>query len=125
MFLPMPDLTDTDAFACLGVRRPTVILHNHDVFAVGFTRPDVARDAVEAAALDLWIPMPTRADAGRFRLVWFAYTHPLRQGDPAMRRAAPGEDGAFPVMIWREADIDDAWVTEQDRVAARRTAVAA
>ncbi|MBB5852500.1 hypothetical protein ACFQ05_04365 [Amycolatopsis umgeniensis] len=125
MFLPTPDLSETDAYACLGVRRPTVILHERHVFAVGFTRPDVARDAVEAAALDLWIPVPSRADATRFRLAWFAYTHAWHEDDPVMRRAAPGEDGAFPVMIWRAADIDDAWAAEQDRVAARRTAVAA
>ncbi|WP_410580267.1 hypothetical protein [Amycolatopsis sp. lyj-108] len=108
MFLPMSDLSESDAFACLGVRRPTVILHNRDVFAVGFTRPDVARDAVDAAVLDLWLPVPTRDDASVFRLAWFAYTHPLRQGDPAMRRAVPGEDGAFPVMVWRAVDVDTA-----------------
>ncbi|MFE5565395.1 hypothetical protein ACFQ68_10425 [Amycolatopsis japonica] len=115
MFLPMPDLSESDAFACLGVRRPTVILHNHNVFAVGFTRPDAARDAVDAAVLDLWLPVPTRDDATRFRLAWFAYTHPLRQGDPAMRRAVPGEDGAFPVIVWRAVDVDTArarWAAE-------------
>ncbi|MEU9686140.1 hypothetical protein [Amycolatopsis japonica] len=116
MFLPpMSDLSESDAFACLGVRHPTVILHGRDVFAVGFTRPDAARDAVDAAVLDLWLPVPTRDDATRFRLAWFAYTHPLRQGDPAMRRAAPGEDGAFPVIVWRAADVDTArarWAAE-------------
>ncbi|MGW4829765.1 hypothetical protein ACWEOG_19435 [Amycolatopsis japonica] len=109
MFLPMPDLSDTDAYACLGVRHPAV-LHTGDgsVFAVGFTRPDIARDAIGAAALDIGVPLPTRTDAGAFRLAWFTYTHPRRQTDPAMRRAAPGEDGAFPVIVWRAVDIDTA-----------------
>ncbi|RSN32233.1 hypothetical protein DL990_20170 [Amycolatopsis sp. WAC 01416] len=109
MFLPMPDLVTTDAYACFGVRHPTVlVLDDGSVFAVGFTRPDIARDAIGAAALDIGVPLPTRDDAGVFRLAWFAYTHALRHGDPIMRRAAPGEDGAFPVIVWRAVDIDTA-----------------
>ncbi|WP_340687793.1 hypothetical protein LCL61_17485 [Amycolatopsis coloradensis] len=109
MFLPMPDLSATDAFACLGIRHPTVlVLDDGSVFAVGFTRPDVARDAIADIALDIGVPLPTRDDAALFRLVWFAYTHAWREDDPVMRRAAPGEDGAFPVIVWRAVDIDTA-----------------
>ncbi|MFD6073269.1 hypothetical protein, partial [Amycolatopsis lurida] len=108
MFLPMPDLSITDAYACLGVRHPTVLVLDGSVFAVGFTRPDVARDAIGAAALDIGVPLPTRDDAALFRLVWFAYTHAWREDDPVMRPAAPGEDGAFPVIVWRAVDIDTA-----------------
>ncbi|MFD5245677.1 hypothetical protein ACFWIW_14085 [Amycolatopsis sp. NPDC058340] len=109
MFLPMPpDLADTDAYACLGVRHPAALVLDGSVFAVGFTRPDAARDAIGAAALDLGVPPPTRDDSAQFRLAWFAYTHALRSGDPVMRRAVPGEDGAFPVIVWRAVDIDTA-----------------
>jgi hypothetical protein len=48
--------------------------------------------------------VPDRTAASAFRLRWFAYTHPNRPGDPVTRPAAPGEDGAFPVVIWRAAD---------------------
>lgn len=109
MFLPMPDLSTTDAYACLRVRYPTVIVDEAgSLLAVGYTRPDVARDAIADIALDMSVPPPTRTDATRFRLAWFTYTHPWSQEDSCMRRAAPGEDGAFPVMIWRAVDIDDA-----------------
>ncbi|WP_037321471.1 hypothetical protein [Amycolatopsis orientalis] len=125
MFLPMPDLAVTDAYACLGVRHPSVLVHaDGSVFAVGFTRPHVARDAIGAAALDIGVPLPTRDDAGVFRLAWFAYTHALRHGDPIMRRAAPGEDGAFPVMVWRAVDIATARAVQAAEIAALSSGLA-
>lgn len=125
MFLPMPDLSTTDAFACLGVRHPAV-LHTDDghVFAVGFTRPDIARDAIGAAVLDLGVPLPTRADTTLFRLAWFAYLRPWFEHDPVMRRAAPGEPGAFPVIVWRAVDIDTARAVQTAGLAALATTLA-
>lgn len=103
MFLAPPDLSGTDAYACLGVRGPAVLTApDGAVLAVGATRPAAALDLIRAAAPGGLVP--TRADAQAFRLRWFAYTHPARPGDPATRPAAPTEDGAFPVVIWRAAD---------------------
>ena len=103
MFLPTPDLSGTDAYACLGVHGPAVLTApDGTVLAVGATRPAVALDLIRAAAPGGLVP--DRADAAVFRLRWFAYTHPARSGDPVMRPACPGEDGAFPVVIWRAAD---------------------
>ncbi|WP_439383251.1 hypothetical protein [Amycolatopsis lexingtonensis] len=48
--------------------------------------------------------VPTRPNAAALRLRWFAYTYPARSGDPVIRPAGPGEDGAFPAVIWRTAD---------------------
>ncbi len=124
MFLPMPDLSATDAYACFGVRHPTVLHADGHVFAVGFTRPDIARDAISTAGLDLAVPLPTRDDAAVFRLVWFAYTHPRHQEDPVTRRAAPGEDGAFPVIVWCAADVDTARAVREAEVAALASTLA-
>jgi hypothetical protein len=59
---------------------------------------------IRAAAPGLGLLVPDWADAQTFRLRWFAYTHQTRPGDPIIRSACPGEDGAFPVVIWRAAD---------------------
>ncbi|SEB48758.1 hypothetical protein SAMN04489727_2129 [Amycolatopsis tolypomycina] len=102
MFLPPPDLSGTDAYACLGVRAPAVLTApDGAVLAVGVTRPAAALGLIRAAAPGGLVP--DRADAAVFRLRWFAYTHPGRDGAPT-RLAAPGEDGAFPVVIWRAVD---------------------
>ncbi|MET8847989.1 hypothetical protein [Amycolatopsis sp. NPDC004625] len=103
MFLPAPDLSCSDAYACFGVRAPAVrVAPDGAVLAVGLTRPAAALDLIRMAAPSGLVP--TRTDATAFRLRWFAYTHPVRSGDPATRPACPGEDGAFPVVIWRAAD---------------------
>jgi hypothetical protein len=103
MFLAPPDLSTTDAYACYGVHAPAVLTAaDGAVLAVGATRPAAALDLIRAAAPGGLVP--TRADAALFRLRWFAYTHPARPGDPVTRPAAPGEDGAFPVVIWRAVD---------------------
>lgn len=128
MFLPMPDLSATDADACLGVRFPAVLVdHAGDVVAVGFTRPDIARDAITEAAYDIGAPLPSREDAARFRLAWYVHADPWVAPNTARRRAMPGEDGAFPVVIWRAADIADAHAAGLARVTAHlsRMAVAA
>ncbi|WP_239154384.1 hypothetical protein [Amycolatopsis sp. FDAARGOS 1241] len=102
MFLPAPDLSTTDAYACLRVHTPTVLTDaTGAIFAVGVTRPAAAADMIRAAAPALDLPAPDRVDAQTSRLRWFAYTHPARPGDAFLRAAAPGEDGAFPVVIWR------------------------
>lgn len=104
MFLPAPDLSATDAYACLRVHTPTVLTDPAGaIFAVGVTRPAEAAAMIRAAATGRELPVPDRADAQTFRLRWFAYTHPGRDGAPT-RPAAPGEDGAFPVVIWRPVD---------------------
>ncbi|MEV6876930.1 hypothetical protein [Amycolatopsis sp. NPDC051128] len=121
MFLPAPDLSITDVYACLRVHTPTVLTDpTGAIFAVGVTRPAVAASMIRAAAPGLELPVPDRADAQTFRLRWFAYTHPGQPGDPVLRPAAPGEDGAFPVVIWRAADQARARAT---RDAARALAV--
>lgn len=103
-FLPAPDLAATDLYACLRVHAPTVLVDDVGaVLCVGVTRPAVAAAMIRAAALADDLPVPDRVDAQAFRLRWFAYTHPGRDGAPA-RMAAPGEDGAFPVLIWRPVD---------------------
>ncbi|KDN23211.1 hypothetical protein [Amycolatopsis rifamycinica] len=105
MFLPAPDLSDTDAYACLRVHHPTVLTDpTGAIFAVGVTRPAQAAEMIRAAAPGRDLPAPDRADAQTFRLRWFAYTHPARPGDPLIRPATPTEDGTFPVVIWRAAD---------------------
>ncbi len=105
MFLPAPDLSVTDVYACLRVHAPTVLTDPAGaIFAVGITRPAAAARMIRAAAPGLDLPFPDRADAQAFRLRWFAYTHPVHPGDPVIRLACPGEDGAFPVVIWRAAD---------------------
>ena len=124
MFLAPPDLSTTDAFACYGVRAPAVLTApDGAVLAVGVTRPVAALDLIRAA-----VPgglVPTRADAAVFRLRWFAYTHPARPGDAVTRLAAPGEDGAFPVVIWRAVDQAAARVATGTRAAVTAMAVAA
>ncbi|WP_103338754.1 hypothetical protein [Amycolatopsis sp. CA-126428] len=103
MFLSPPDLSGTDAYACLGVHAPAVLTApDGAVLAVGVTRPAAALELIRAAAPGGLVP--ARADAAAFRLRWFAYTHPAASGHPATRPACPGEDGAFPVVIWRAAD---------------------
>ncbi|MEV5718485.1 hypothetical protein AB0L41_31750 [Amycolatopsis mediterranei] len=103
-FLPAPDPAATDMYACLRVHAPTVLTDpTGAIFAVGVTRPARAAAMIRAAAPGLELPVPDRADAQTFRLRWFAYTHPGRDGAPT-RLAAPGEDGAFPVVIWRAVD---------------------
>ncbi|ADJ47896.1 hypothetical protein AMES_6071 [Amycolatopsis mediterranei S699] len=104
-FLPAPDPAATDMYACLRVHTPTVLTDpSGAIVAVGVTRPAVAAAMIRAAAPGLQLPAPDRADAQTFRLRWFAYTHPGKPGDPVLRPAGPGEDGAFPVVIWRAAD---------------------
>ncbi len=103
MFLPAPDLSGTDAYACFGVSAPAVVTTaDGTVLAVGATRPTAALELIRAATPGGLIP--TRTDAAAFRLRWFVYTHPTRSGDPVIRLAAPGEDGAFPAVIWHAAD---------------------
>ena len=105
MFLPAPDLSATDAYACLRVHAPTVLTDpDGAIFAVGATRPTDAAAMIRAAAPGRDLPVPDRTDAQTFRLRWFAYTHPAHPGDPVIRPASPGEDGAFPVVIWRATD---------------------
>ncbi|QRP47425.1 hypothetical protein [Amycolatopsis sp. FDAARGOS 1241] len=105
MFLPAPDLSATDVFACLRVHAPAVLTDpTGAILAVGVTRPVAAVNMIRAAGPALDLPTPDRADAQTFRLRWFAYTHPARPGDAFLRAAGPGEDGAFPVVIWRAAD---------------------
>ncbi|MFI5584575.1 hypothetical protein ACIA5G_06055 [Amycolatopsis sp. NPDC051758] len=124
MFLSPPDLSATDAYACLGVRAPAVLTApDGAVFAVGITRPAVALDMIRAATPDGLAP--TRDDAAAFRLRWFAYTHPNSPGDPVTRPAAPGEDGAFPVVIWRAVDQATARATRGTVAALAPMAVAA
>lgn len=105
MFLPAPDLSGTDMYACLHVHTPTVFTDDVDggIFAVGVTRPAVAAQMIRAAAVTEDLPVPDRTDAQAFRLRWFACTRPGRDDAPT-RLAAPGEDGAFPVVIWRAVD---------------------
>ncbi|MEV6913838.1 hypothetical protein AB0M83_02565 [Amycolatopsis sp. NPDC051106] len=103
MFLPPPDLSSTDAYACFGLHAPAVLTAaDGAVLAVGATRPAAALDLIRAAAPGGLVP--DRADAAMFRLRWFAYTHPAAPGDPVTRPACPTEDGAFPVLIWRAVD---------------------
>lgn len=104
MFLAPPDLSATDAYACFGVHAPAVLTDPAGaILAVGVTRPAEAARMIRAAAPGGDLPVPDRTDAQTFRLRWFAYTHPGRDGAPT-RLAAPGEDGAFPVVIWRPVD---------------------
>jgi hypothetical protein len=113
MFLAPPVLSTTDAYACFGVQAPAVLTApDGAVLAVGAARP--------VAALEL-----IRADAAEFRLRWFAYTHPAHPGDPVTRPAAPGEDGAFPVMVWRAVDQAAARFATGTRTAVTAMAVAA
>jgi hypothetical protein len=124
MFLAPPDLSTTDAFACYGVRAPAVLTaRDGAVLAVGVTRPAAALEMIRAAAPGGLVP--DRADAAAFRLRWFAYTHPARPGDPVTRPAAPGEDGAFPVVIWRAVDQAAARLATGTRTTVTTLAVAA
>jgi hypothetical protein len=126
MFLAPPDLSTTDAFACYGVHAPAVLTApDGAVLAVGVTRPAAALSLIRAAAPGLGLPVPDRADAAVFRLRWFTYTHPARPGDPTSRPAGPGEDGAFPVVIWRAADQAAARPATGTRAAMTVSAVAA
>ncbi|MBE1502679.1 hypothetical protein H4696_009779 [Amycolatopsis lexingtonensis] len=125
-FLPAPDPAATDLYACLRVHGPTVLTDDTgDVLAVGVTRPALAAQMIRTAAPTLDIPVPDRTDAQTFRLRWFAYTHPARPGDPVTRPASPGEDGAFPAVIWRAADQARARTTRDAAHAATVLGVAA
>jgi hypothetical protein len=124
MFLAPPHLDDTDAYACFGVHAPAVLTSpDGAVLAVGATRPAAALELVRAAAPGGLVP--TRTDAAEFRLRWFTYTHPARPGDPVTRPAAPGEDGAFPVVVWRAVDQAAARSATGARAAVTAMAVAA
>lgn len=105
-FLPAPDPAATDLYACLRIHAPTVLVDDHgSVFVAGVSRPATAAAMIcAAAATRPDLPVPDRIDTQAFRLRWFAYTHPVRAGDPVIRMACPGEDGAFPVVIWRAVD---------------------
>jgi len=126
MFLPAPDLSTTDVYACLRVHTPTVLTDpTGAIFAVGITRPAEAARMIRAAAPGLDLPVPDRADAQAFRLRWFAYIHPARPGDPVLRVACPSEDGAFPVVIWRAIDQATARAARDTGAALASMAVAA